>query len=96
MAANDKAPLGDGALPELITAVAGNANAVTAAQYTTFATKGRWPRRASAATPASVATSPLVPQVPRHVRSALAAGCSPWGCGTWRTRQPQPACWCTQ
>jgi len=38
MAANDKAPLGDGALPELITAVAGNANAVTAAQYTTFAT----------------------------------------------------------
>jgi hypothetical protein len=33
-----EAPLGDGAPPELITAVAGSANAVTAAHYTTFAT----------------------------------------------------------
>ena len=40
----NKAPLGDGALPELMTGAAGSADAVAACDYTTMLPQSRCPR----------------------------------------------------
>jgi len=73
MTRHDKAPLGDGALPELITGAVGDTDAVAAWDYTTILPQSGCPRCASLAPTVSV-------PVPRPALSAWSVASAAVGC----------------